>query len=283
MTITIKAGNANNDGKGINVLSYLNDYAKTFVKSGYGAFSGDNFAGEEYSLNDGKDGGQGVVFKAGSTDWAYDMVTHTVTGSIDTVKFGSHIALDGDKDVFDLDLDLSISGLEINDSSGANTFLAELGDSSIDGLMAMLESSSILFRGSSGRDVFAAFEQADRLLGGGGKDVLSGGGDNDRLNGGAGGDRLNGGGGNDKMTGGSGIDHFIFKESFGDDTVGDFKVKGRAHDVIVFAKSDFDNFADVKAAAKETNQGVLIEHGANSVLLENVSLSDLTRSHFDFG
>eukprot|EP01035_Chromulina_nebulosa_P050737 gene50737-biopygen35723 len=63
MTIAITLSNA----AGIDFSAYLADYQANFVKSGYGAFSGDNYTGAEYSFTDGQEAGQGVVLGASQT------------------------------------------------------------------------------------------------------------------------------------------------------------------------------------------------------------------------
>jgi len=219
MTITITATDVNADGTGINLLTYLADFASDFAASGRGQFSGaDGISGEQYAATDSS--GYGVVFDADDTAWSYSMTTHTVTGSLDAVTFGSGVTLDTTTRTFTQTTELSISGLDINDSSLAEGIRGELTGSTTDLLLDYLKTDSLVFEGSSGNDVFRGYDHNDRLKGGDGNDTLVGGGGADTLFGQNGNDIVKGGTGNDTIKGGLGNDK-IYGEAGNDKLYGE--------------------------------------------------------------
>ncbi len=125
----------------------------------------------------------------------------------------------------------------------------------------------------------------DMMRGDGGDDHIDGHGGDDTLNGRGGDDMIHGGTGDDELTGGSGNDTFIFAGAFGEDTITDFDADD---DIIEFDSSVFNNYNDVLNNAYETgggwfsSGGVTIENGSNSIVLEDVSLSDLDAANFMF-
>ncbi len=137
-----------------------------------------------------------------------------------------------------------------------------------------------------GEDAFVLGNSHNNLLrGDGGDDRIDGHAGNDTLNGRGGNDELHGGTGNDELTGGSGDDTFIFNAGFGDDTITDFNA---GDDMIEFDSSVFSSYSEVMSNAYETGGGwfssgdVVIESGSNSIVLEDVSLSDLDSGNFMF-
>lgn len=205
MTITITATDVNADGTGINLLTYLTEFANDFVASGRGQFSGANgISGEEYAATDSS--GYGVVFGSDDTAWSYSMTTHTVTGSLDAVTFGSGVTLDTTTRTFTQTTELSITGLDIDDSGLAEGIRGELTGATTALLLEYLESDSLVFEGSSGNDVFRGYDNNDRLKGAGGNDTLVGGGGADTIFGQDGNDIVKGGTGNDTIKGGLGND-----------------------------------------------------------------------------
>jgi len=130
----------------------------------------------------------------------------------------------------------------------------------------------------------AAGDGDDELHGDAGNDELFGGAGHDQLFGDADGDSLDGGIGNDKLTGGADSDRFIFKTGTGRDIVLDFDAKGGDHDVIdLGGLKAIKNFSDLKANHLDAGNGdVVISAGSDRITLENVKLSDLDRSDFDF-
>lgn len=89
--------------------------------------------------------------------------------------------------------------------------------------------------------------------------------------------------GDDVFVGGGGADTFVFAPNFGNDVIKDFNPSGRAHDVVQFSKSIFDNFADVLAHATQAGRDVVITTDHNdSLTLKNTKLSSLDKSDFHF-
>jgi hypothetical protein len=167
------------------------------------SFSGANgMSGKQYAALDANSAG--VVFDAGKTDWAYDMSTHQVGGSLNGLRFGTSTKLDATKQVFTQSTDLKISGLGLETSTDANALRSGLTSSDTKGLLDLLKNDSISFSGSTGNDVFKSFGKSDTLSGGKGNDTLYGEGGNDTIKGDAGNDTLYGGTGNDVLSGGTG-------------------------------------------------------------------------------
>jgi serralysin len=136
--------------------------------------------------------------------------------------------------------------------------------------------------GGNDNDTLYGGDGNDTLAGGDGKDVLIGGAGNDTLAAGAGDDTLTGGLGNDKLTGGSGADTFIFIGKNGTDTITDFAEGSAGTDVITFDNNALNSYADVLAAATDTDAGLMISFSGGSVLLTGVVEADLHKSDFDF-
>ena len=133
--------------------------------------------------------------------------------------------------------------------------------------------------GGAGNDWLDGGVGNDVLAGGDGADLLMGGDGNDTLAGGSGMDTLVGGSGNDVLTGGTRDDLFIFGSGFGQDTVTDFG----SGDQIEFTDGLFQNFQAVQSASQQVGGDVLITlDPANTVLLQNVTLSSLHASGFVF-
>jgi serralysin len=216
MAITINVSDANNDGKGIDFAAYLASYNKTFTRSGYGSFNSTDpmaMSGTQYSTNDANK--YGVVLTAGKAAWNYNFMTHKVSGSLDAVEFGNSVALNTTTGSFDVVSDVKISGLNVTDTTLGGQILSDImgGKATTGGattsLVKILNANSIVFNGSTGKDVFTGYARADNISGGAGNDILSGAGGNDKLFGGAGNDRLIGGAGNDTLTGDAGNDYLL--------------------------------------------------------------------------
>lgn len=214
MGITITAYDSDKNGIGVDVLGYISKFDSTFVPSGRGQFSGkDGMSGKQYALFDAK--ATGVVFDAGKSNWAYDVTTHQVTGSISALRFGTSTKLNSASSTFSQATDLKISGLGLENSKDANDLRAGLTAADTKGLLDLLKKNSISFVGSTGKDVFKSFDKNDSLNGGagddtldaqGGNDIVKGGTGDDKLSGGAGDDVVNGEAGNDTLSGGTGND-----------------------------------------------------------------------------
>lgn len=94
-------------------------------------------------------------------------------------------------------------------------------------------------------------------------------------------DVIEGGGGNDVISGSFGDNVFIFRDSFGSDTIMDFSLSST--NVIRFTTSVFLDFDDVMAHATQEGSDVLIDAGdGNALRLSSVSLGSLNEGNFDF-
>ncbi|WP_370302351.1 hypothetical protein [Pseudooceanicola sp.] len=125
---------------------------------------------------------------------------------------------------------------------------------------------------------------ANQIVGSDADNVLLGLAGNDRMNGGKGADFLAGGAGNDVLTGGADRDAFAFAETFGQDRITDFDA---GVDVLrLFASSgEARTFKAFKRASEDTRDGMLYDRGGdgeNTILLQDVSLADLTKADLDF-
>jgi Ca2+-binding RTX toxin-like protein len=128
--------------------------------------------------------------------------------------------------------------------------------------------------GTSGNDNISGWASFDSIDGGAG---------NDTINGNAGIDRIVGGAGNDTLTGGANDDTFIFHSGFGQDTITDFVAGASANEFIEFDAGIFANYASLQSAMQQVGSDVQITADvANSVLLKNVVLANLTQGDFHF-
>ena len=107
-------------------------------------------------------------------------------------------------------------------------------------------------------------------LGGAVEDTLVGGQAGDALHGRGGDDTLVGNGGNDVLTGGASADNFVFKDTFGNDTITDFTP---GVDLLTFDTSIYANAqALLDAITDPAGAGtVVIPHGSDSVMLTSVT------------
>lgn len=146
--------------------------------------------------------------------------------------------------------------------------------------------------GGSGRDKLYGGENGDTLNGSTGADTMFGGTGSDKLNGGNHKDKLYGGGGNDTLSGGkgddvlkgnSGSDIFVFAADHGDDTISDFDATSNGERIDFSGLSSLNSISEVRAAATQTGDDVLIQtDDGSSVLLENVQYGDLHNGDFIF-
>jgi Ca2+-binding RTX toxin-like protein len=140
--------------------------------------------------------------------------------------------------------------------------------------------SAIPYLGGTGDDVLTADDRSSILLGGDGNDTLTGGAGRDILYGNAGADRIEGGGGDDLLAGGPGSDTFVFKESWGADTLFDFE---DAQDIIAFSKSVFGDFADLQAHMQQVGEDVVVKFDdANVLTIKHTTLGQLGSDDFSF-
>jgi serralysin len=301
MALTISVTDANKDGTGVDFDAYLSNFDTTYTSSGYGGFINPDedtgFTGDGYVTTDSATGGGASVIFMADGVFTYDLPTHVVSGDLSSITFGTDTVVDGDN--YSNSGDITITGFSnYATSSSDGQIMGDLMDSRITTLKSYLASDSIVFKGSTGDDVFTGYGHADTLSGGKGDDELDGGKGSDDLDGGAGNDDLigdkgndailgaggkdyiDGGKGTDMLTGGAGKDTFHFAKNTGKDAITDFSAGKAGNDVVEFASGMFDKFSDVLAAARDTDDGVKISYNGGSLLLEGVEIADLNKHDF---
>ena len=102
--------------------------------------------------------------------------------------------------------------------------------------------------------------------------------DSDRLFGHEGNDTLNGGAGNDTMSGGEGADVFVWNG--GRDVITDFENGDDRIDLSYYAR--FDSFADIRGAAVQSGDSVVINAGADRVVIQDMRLNQLSSDDFSW-
>jgi Ca2+-binding RTX toxin-like protein len=121
------------------------------------------------------------------------------------------------------------------------------------------------------------------LTGNAGANVLTGGAGANTINAGAGNDTLIGGAGDDLLAGGAGNDTFVFGAGFGHDTVADFVAGAASGDVLEFHDGLFADSSAVLAAATQSGSDTIITiDAATSIILQNVTLANLSQDDFRF-
>ncbi|MBY5403439.1 M10 family metallopeptidase [Rhizobium leguminosarum] len=94
---------------------------------------------------------------------------------------------------------------------------------------------------------------------------------------------LMGGAGNDMLIGGMLDDVFVYSPDWGHDTITNFKASGTAHDVIRIDDSVFSDWASLLAASSQSGNDTIITADAdNTIILQNVMVSDLQSEGFLF-
>jgi Ca2+-binding RTX toxin-like protein len=140
--------------------------------------------------------------------------------------------------------------------------------------------------GDSGDDLITSRGGADRLEGGNGNDRLFGGDNADMLAGGSGDDYLDegkghgaleGGAGNDVLVGGQGPDAFMVDRMSGDDIIKDFTPGPGMFDHLALRDLRWEDLS-----FEDTQDGVKVSWEGGSVLLENVTQSQLAQDDFMF-
>jgi serralysin len=287
MAININLSDANNDGKGIDFASYLKNFDKKFEASDFGGFvnedyddggtpadmQDDVYRGDDYVSWDGKTNGQSVILEGGQDGWKYVFDGHVMGGDLTAITFGTGTKESDSNPEYTNNGELRISFDEMEIADYSKSWISDLTDDEIKNnttsLMKFLNSDSIEFTGSTGKDKFTGFNKADTLHGEGGADTLGGGKGNDTIFGDA---------GNDKLSGGKGIDTFVFEAGDGNDTISDF---GNSADVIDFS-GQFANFDAVLDAATDSKKGATIAYDGGSVTLTGWEVADLQEGHFLF-
>lgn len=130
--------------------------------------------------------------------------------------------------------------------------------------------------GGIGNDRLMGSSGADRLYGNADNDRLYGGTGSDRLFGGSGRDTLDGGAGDDVLTGGLGADRFLFRANSGDDTLTDFQ-DGADRIRILSGANSFGGLT-----LTTVGENVLVSFGSTTVLIENITVAELSAADFLF-
>lgn len=285
MAISIDFTDANNDGKGIDFATYMKTFDKKYEASDFGGFINENYddggtagnmnddvwKGDDYVSWDGKTNGQSVILEGGQDGWKYVFDGHVMSGDITAMTFGTGTKESDSNPEYTNNGEIRISFDEMEIPDYSDSWISDLSDSDVKNntasLMKFLNSDSIEFTGSAGKDKFTGFNKADTLHGEGGADTLGGGKGNDIVYGDE---------GSDKLAGGKGIDTFIFESGDGKDTISDF---GNGADVIDFS-GQFASFDEIIEAATDGKKGVTIAYEGGSVTLTGWELADLTEDHF---
>lgn len=182
-----------------------------------------------------------------------------------------------------------LGGLDrIHGRAGADRITGGSGDDTVRG-----GSGDDTVRGGSGNDRVIGDTGSDFLEGNNGNDALYAAGGHDTLFGGAGNDTLRGGGGRDSLVGGTGDDSLVgggsddvFEIAFGDgaDYIADFDQNGDDVLLLVGFGSDFDRAYEVRRAADQVGDDVLIDFGdGQSLLIADITIADLSPSNVIFG
>ena len=145
----------------------------------------------------------------------------------------------------------------------------------------------------SGDDMVFASTGNDTLHGGSGDDTLFGGADDDVINGGEGVDQLFAGAGDDTLAGGAGNDFIglgtgagsntiVLAGEFGNDAVGNFGSDDviRIVGLTIGDGTPVDADTDIADFAMSINGGVLLSFDQGSVVLNGVSMDDLSADNF---
>lgn len=183
-----------------------------------------------------------------------------------TVKLNKGFAIDGFGDRDTLRNFEDVRGSEFGDKITGNDGRNEL-------------------EGLGGNDVLNGLGGNDTLLGGAGNDVLNGGAGNDTLKGGGGRDKLIGGAGDDLLSGGGMADRFIFKGSFGNDTITDFQTAGTKEKIVLSQIAEITSFQDLTDEHLSENgdgDAVISDGNGNTITLDGVAMADLTANDFLF-
>ncbi|WP_264181122.1 calcium-binding protein [Leisingera sp. McT4-56] len=182
-----------------------------------------------------------------------------------TVKLNKGFAIDGFGDRDTLRNFEDVRGSEFGDNITGNGGRNEL-------------------EGLGGNDTLNGLGGNDTLLGGAGNDVLNGGAGNDTLKGGGGRDKLIGGAGDDLLSGGGMADRFIFKGSFGNDTITDFQTAGTKEKIVLSQIAEITSFQDLtdEHLTEVDGNAVISDGNGNTITLDGVAMADLTANDFIF-
>lgn len=177
MSVTIDLHDANSDGTGIDFLGYLDDYVNDFVRASYGdidpgTVSGTVYSGTEYAFWEGSPSlpqttaYQSVIVGAGAADLEYDISTHVLSGSVESVSFGYGIDLPVVGDGFTQTTDIDITGLDVSGSGSGNdvsNLVYGLMTNDVNPLLAEFN-DGVTYIGSTGNDVMYGFAGDDTFV-----------------------------------------------------------------------------------------------------------------------
>ena len=166
-------------------------------------------------------------------------------------------------------------GNDLLNGGGGDDYL--YGNDGIDRLFGSI-GSDVMF-GGDGEDTLHGGTEDDTLHGNNDNDTLIGYTGNDTLNGGNGDDSLRGGAGNDILSGNAGADTFIFRTSWGNDTIKDF---ANGTEILDMRTIGITDITDLTITRGPGDSGVLITYGADSILLENRVPSQMDPTDFLF-
>ena len=143
----------------------------------------------------------------------------------------------------------------------------------------ILQEGTSGLKGTGGGFTIANGAVIENARGGAGDDLLIGNEAKNSLSGGAGNDTIMSSSGTDKMTGGSGSDTFVFAGGDGHDTILDFQ----GIDLISLINlNGVTSLSSFKSHAVDTDNGVLLTVGSDTLLLKGVLESSLTKGDFLF-
>jgi Ca2+-binding RTX toxin-like protein len=270
-------------GGATNNLAAIADsaYGSRFTDATFVAFASPNITNASGILNLGVE--NDPVYKAVNTVFPFTQY-QDYASSIDNLVLANDSYVAGS--LSDMDAHSAKSGFDVFDRLSNSRFYDLM---TPDSPIVIADSDGIIQDHNPGRTTTGAFylgrSVADQIVGRGGNDYIEGFTGNDNLDGGAGNDVLDGGIGNDTLTGSDGGDVFVFRNSYGSDTITDFDVAGPLHDEIdVSGLSIVSNFADIMGYASQLGVNTVFNFGSGLVLtLSDVALASLTADDFLFG
>ncbi|WP_193743604.1 calcium-binding protein [Tateyamaria sp. ANG-S1] len=127
------------------------------------------------------------------------------------------------------------------------------------------------FFGRGSGEAFCGGEGNDYIATAAGDDIVEGGDGKDSLITGSGDDTLDGGKGNDRLRGEGGKDNYLFNAGCGHDTVQGFTLDDK-----VVLSNFINDDQTVDEIATDTESGLLLVHGTDSILFEGLSRADLS-------
>lgn len=169
--------------------------------------------------------------------------------------------------------------LELTGLTNFADLLSKATDTENGVLIQIDDGNSILLEGLTIADLheddfeFKATDSKTFRLGSYGDDTLTG----DDLN-----NRLDGRSGDDMLFGGEGKDTFVFKEGYGNDTIGDFDETGDLIEISAGIATDFDALLALMSDENGGTDTVIDFGNGDTLTLEGVSISDLSADQFSF-